>query len=103
MPPEEKPDMSEPRIDGPESYVGRLSTHADGEPKTVTLFAEEIQTAADAEATRSGYASPSLISDTRTEMDPGEGLLRMQILENRVRILEATLRRLMESQHRDMM
>ena len=103
MPPEEMPHMSEPRIDGPESYVGRLSTHDAGEPKTLTLFAEEIQAADDAEATRAGYASPSLISDTRTEMEPGEASLRMQILENRVRILEASLRRLMESQHRDMM
>ena len=95
--------MTESRIDGPESYIGRLSTHDAGEPKTLTLFAEEIQAAADAEAIRAGYASPSLISDTRTEMEPGETLLRMQILENRVRILEASSRRLMESQHRDMM
>jgi hypothetical protein len=99
----QEPTENAPLIDGPESYVGRLSTYENGEPKTVTLFAEEIQAAADAEATRAGYATPSLISDTRTEMEPGEGLLRMQILENRVRILEATLRRLMESQHRDMM
>lgn len=93
----------QPIYRGREASVGRVSTHVDGEPKTLTALHEDIQAAANAEADRANYASPSLISDTQTEMSGGEMLLAMQIMENRVRYLEAVVKRLLESQHRDLM